>query len=211
MDVFQTLELAIYLPLSFYSVTQGSSVLVYVFLDGVNVPSSPFQVQIIPSVPNARFATTRGSGLIGAVVGERASFTVQCQLLLARLFRCFLMPFETVSQVLATDTYGNALVSGGQASLVSVNLASGAALAFSVIDNDDGTYTVTYEPPEDVASFELMVQIDGVPVVGSPFSVSVPPVLRVHMALTVYVLFGQVTAYTNPTVPTALVIAAEVV
>jgi hypothetical protein len=114
-------------------------------------------------------------------------------------------------QVLATDTYGNALVSGGQASLVSVELASGEAVAFSVVDNNDGTYTVSYQPPDNFSSFRLKVQIDGVPVVGSPFSVR-SCVLVVHGARAhpMY-CHAQVTVYRNRTIPRGLIITSQVV
>lgn len=44
-------------------------------------------------------------------------------------------------------------------------------VAANVIDNTDGTYTVTYRPtrPESGASLELIVTVNGTPICGSPF------------------------------------------
>lgn len=72
----------------------------------------------------------------------------------------------------ARDTQGNRVAHGGDTFVVGV--ASGPAnVAFQIIDNTDGTYTVSYTPAID-GDYSISIKLDDIaPIAGSPFSVRI--------------------------------------
>jgi hypothetical protein len=82
---------------------------------------------------------------------------------------------EGLLTVTARDAYGNDRCVGGDD--VAVRVAASSTLGTpesygEVLDNGNGTYSVTYDAPAAVGAFDLEVTLGGEPVDGSPFSVN---------------------------------------
>ena len=72
------------------------------------------------------------------------------------------------------DQCNGRVVVGGSASSLAATLVNGeAATLVNVVDNNDGTYRLSYTPVEG-GTWTLAVSWNGVPIIGSPFSISVP-------------------------------------
>ena len=137
--------------------------------DEFHIYGSPFTVLVSPSTAHAASCTAHGEGLSSAAPGQTADLIITSR-----------------------DFFGNARDVGGDPFEVAL---AGPAVLRQLLDNNDGTYTCTYEvtaSPEAltelaaVAGSELGAQpavsgvlqifctMAGLPIQGSPFS----PVLR---------------------------------
>lgn len=142
-----------------FTAFSGSVVDVYVLLDGVNIPGSPLSVSLRPLAVGSAFFSrvdVDQEGLLRAVKGERARLLLRVR-----------------------DEYGNIMVSGGQVSELSLYtfasvplvdesttvddlLSAGGRMALDeVVDNGDGTYTMTYWARSS-AEFYVVVTLAGV-------------------------------------------------
>ncbi len=164
LDVGVVQDLGLGLYKVSYTASRGKSVKVFVLLNGQEIPGAPFSVSLLPSaVPQARFSASSGSGLSGVVRGQRALFVLSTADLYGNTLRAsgFAANISVTARSAAADTA--AAVSG---------VVSGRAVPFSVQDNGDGTYTVSYSIPTDMKNsrFLLDVTLNGVPVLSSPFT-----------------------------------------
>jgi len=73
----------------------------------------------------------------------------------------------------ARDKNGNKMKEGGDPFKVEVQGPTGP-VPVDVVDNGDGTYSVTYNP-EDAGRHDIAVTLDGKPIKGSTFKVDVKP------------------------------------
>eukprot|EP00698_Gefionella_okellyi_P019273 TRINITY_DN5888_c0_g1_i1.p1 TRINITY_DN5888_c0_g1~~TRINITY_DN5888_c0_g1_i1.p1 ORF type:complete len:5059 (-),score=1335.09 TRINITY_DN5888_c0_g1_i1:98-15274(-) len=103
----------------------------------------PFSFGVVPGAGNANSSRAEGLGLTRATVGVRSSFTV-----------------------LVADKYGNRLNHGGE--LVAANVSGGSEAHADVVDNGDGTYTISYLP-YFAGQYSVHVSLNQEHVHGSPF------------------------------------------
>eukprot|EP01089_Gocevia_fonbrunei_P013346 TRINITY_DN340_c0_g1_i5.p1 TRINITY_DN340_c0_g1~~TRINITY_DN340_c0_g1_i5.p1 ORF type:complete len:1157 (-),score=418.97 TRINITY_DN340_c0_g1_i5:34-3504(-) len=115
-----------------------------VTLHSENIKSSPFSVNIKPA-PNAGNSWAEGPGLDEAWDNEPAYFTIH-----------------------AVDGDGNPRSDGGDVFDVKIN--GPEEVVPQVVDNGDGTYSVTYEPKEP-GNYTINVDLEGSPIKNSPFKV----------------------------------------
>ncbi|HSB54844.1 MAG TPA: filamin/ABP280 repeat domain-containing protein, partial [Gemmatimonadales bacterium] len=73
----------------------------------------------------------------------------------------------TVITVQARDQFGNKLVTGGSAVVVTVTGANNAGPIYAT-DNGDGTYTASYTPPNKGTDY-VVITLGGVAISGSPY------------------------------------------
>ncbi|KOO52995.1 tripartite motif-containing protein 45-like protein, partial [Chrysochromulina tobinii] len=84
---------------------------------------------------------------------------------------------RTTFQIEARDVYGDRVPNGGDLFFVSIRYCGqGTRLRAKVLDNKDGTYTVTYKPGS-TGRITISVSLAGKPLEGSPFTCNVraPP------------------------------------
>jgi len=129
-----------------YVVEVPGDYIIDVSLHGTPIKDSPFHVLIKPDVdPN--FSYAEGPGLLGAVDNEPAQFTI-----------------------FARDGDDQPKVEGGDPFQVIIDGPS--PVKVDVVDNNDGTYSVTYFP--DVAGdYTIHVTLEDHPIKNAPYSVKV--------------------------------------
>jgi len=115
-----------------------------VTLHGENIKDSPFHVAIKPA-PNAGKSWAEGPGLLDAWDNEPAYFTIH-----------------------AVDEDGNPREDGGD--IFDVKISGPEEVTPKVVDNGDGTYSVTYEPKEP-GNYTIGVTLEGKNIKDSPFKV----------------------------------------
>jgi len=115
-----------------------------VTLHGENIKDSPFHVAIKPA-PNAGKSWAEGPGLLDAWDNEPAYFTIH-----------------------AVDEDGNPREDGGD--IFDVKISGPEEVIPKVVDNGDGTYSVTYEPKEP-GNYTIGVTLEGKNIKDSPFKV----------------------------------------
>uniref|UniRef100_A0A6B2KZD0 Calponin-homology (CH) domain-containing protein n=1 Tax=Arcella intermedia TaxID=1963864 RepID=A0A6B2KZD0_9EUKA len=114
------------------------------------IANSPYSVKVGPGMASAINTIATGEGLTQAVSGLESTFTV-----------------------ISYDKYGNKVSMGGsiiEGEITQQNLS----YPLKVVDNEDGTYTVSYTPLKSGA-FDLNVKIGDMSIKGAPFTVSVNP------------------------------------
>jgi len=123
---------------------------VHVLVDsGVSVADSPYEVYVKP-LPSASKSYADGKGTISPFDNAPAVFTIH-----------------------AVDADGKPLKEGGDNFEVLVNTPDGTPLpAPSIVDNGDGTYTVTYHP-EHPGDYDADVRVGGRSIGGFPKTVRV--------------------------------------
>lgn len=101
-------------------------------------PCSPFTLVVAPGIASAVTSNAVGPGLTNAQAGHVATFTI-----------------------FAIDAEGNSRHVGGDLFTVNVlpQSASGSSVTAAVVDNSDGTYTVTYTPFV-VGSYTIDARLD---------------------------------------------------
>lgn len=113
-----------------YTLRYGIIYQVYVWYEEIDVPGSPFTLQLQPAEPTNQFSIITGSGSSKAVKQQIANITV-------RLF----------------DEFGNAAVpSSNTMNLLIVRpepFSSSSILLPSIINNNDGSLTVFYAAPNE--------------------------------------------------------------
>jgi len=117
-----------------------------VTLHGENIKASPFNVRIKPA-PNAGKSFAEGPGLLDAWDNEPAYFTIH-----------------------AIDEDGNPRADGGD--VFDVRISGPEEVQPKIVDNGDGTYSVTYNPQEP-GDYEISVQLEGQNIKDAPFRVKV--------------------------------------
>jgi len=116
------------------------------------VAGAPFTVSVAPGSPSAATTEAYGPGTESADAGTPAIITVQTK-----------------------DDYGNLLNTGGAPiSVTAVNQENGSELPVEVLDNRDGTYSLTYRP-EVMGNYEINVALGNQPIKDMPLSVYVNP------------------------------------
>jgi Bacterial Ig-like domain (group 1)/Filamin/ABP280 repeat len=126
-----------------YTPTVAGSDLVQILVDGAALPGSPFTSVVVPGASDPAHTT--------AVVPKDATF---------------LFPVGIVVHV--ADAEGNPVGHGGDQVQITVrNVGS-----LSVVDQGDGSYTATFNPPGP-STYTIDISLNGVAISGSPFSVRV--------------------------------------
>ncbi|KAM9758898.1 filamin-B-like isoform 2-T2 [Menidia menidia] len=137
-----------------YLPTEPGDYLVNILFEGVHIPGSPFRADIqMPFDPSRVVAS--GSGLKRAKVGEVSVVNVDCS--------------QAGPGQLSLEATPDSS-SGPSGS----DLGSGVKVKTEVVDNKDGTYTVTYVPLTS-GLYTLLLRYGGTPVPGFPAKVSVDP------------------------------------
>jgi filamin len=114
-----------------------------------HIKDSPFQVVVVAGALDPMQVEVFGKGLEIVVAGETGEFTAQ-----------------------AKDSFGNKLVTGGNA--LGVQVGGPADVPVETVDNGDGTYKATYVPTK-VGEYNVAVTFDGQTIPRSPFAVKVVP------------------------------------
>lgn len=127
-----------------------------VSINGVKVVGSPFAMTVAPSAMHATRSVVSGAGLLAnRVAGVTMTLLVE-----------------------ARDVYNNRIWTGGNAAKLDVRAFHTTQLSAievgAVVDNGDGTYTLTYTP-RVAGSYNVRVRLRGVDVNNSPYVVSVVP------------------------------------
>jgi len=115
-------------------------------LHGHPIKDSPFRPNIKPS-SSADQSYAEGPGLLGAVDNEPAHFTIH-----------------------SVDKWGNPRTDGGDD--FGVKITGPEEIKPQVVDNGDGTYSVTYVP-DKIGNYNIEVTLEGAQIKDSPFHVQV--------------------------------------
>ncbi|XP_033105524.1 filamin-A-like isoform X2 [Anneissia japonica] len=130
---------------SYVPKNEGRKCAVEVKYDGKHVPGSPFNTRVLPQFDASKVKVS-GPGVQPS--GVLASLPVE-----------FLIDTKEA----------------GEAQLaVSIIDATGKPVKPTIVDNGDGTYTVSYTP-KDIGPYTILITFGGNKVPGAPFSVSVSP------------------------------------
>ena len=113
-----------------------------------DVPGSPFPLEII-TAPNAKTCSASGKGLKYAIAGEKTSFQI----------------FSPESGLLTKHN-----PAGLEVAMESPEIKTNT----DIIDNDNGSYTVSYTPPTP-GSYSIIIRFYGKQIPGSPFQLEVVP------------------------------------
>eukprot|EP01012_Entosiphon_sulcatum_P026064 TRINITY_DN3146_c0_g1_i1.p1 TRINITY_DN3146_c0_g1~~TRINITY_DN3146_c0_g1_i1.p1 ORF type:complete len:775 (-),score=58.73 TRINITY_DN3146_c0_g1_i1:71-2395(-) len=119
---------------------------------GEEIPGSPFQPVFKHVVAAANRSIARGCGVDGgkkARVGNTLTFTI-----------------------VGRDSRGDQVDSGGDPFDIKIVNPNGGTVDFSIMDHDDGTYTVGYEPTV-VGDHAVHISLAGQPIAGSPYRLDV--------------------------------------
>lgn len=131
-----------------YVATVTGACSVAVTLGGAAIAGSPFTVAVGPGAANGTASTA--AGVAEAVAGVPATVTVE-----------------------ARDSLGNRRTTGGDAVAAEARGAAGAVAA-TVVDAGDGSYTLTYTATVS-GEYAVHVELGGAAVAASPFNVTVLP------------------------------------
>ena len=129
---------------SFKTTVVGSYEL-HVSIEGDAIAGSPFFPYCGPNITSTKLSYCKGAGLLCSVFAVPAMFTIQ-----------------------SVDLYGNEKSTGGD--VWTVKLTGPGDVEPSVQDNEDGTYTISYETSVR-AIYKLHVTLDEKPITDSPFSI----------------------------------------
>eukprot|EP00753_Platysulcus_tardus_P004191 PLAT12524.5.p1 GENE.PLAT12524.5~~PLAT12524.5.p1 ORF type:complete len:1079 (+),score=475.37 PLAT12524.5:995-4231(+) len=132
-----------------YTATTAGEYLLDITVNGDRVPGAPTTLLVAPGVPLASESVAFGAGLLLTQAGVRTTFSVQLR-----------------------DVGGNDVATGGLP--LSATMAAPNAQTLAVVDNDDGTYSLTFTASVTSDS-TVQVLLDGQPIAGSPFTVSIEP------------------------------------
>jgi len=117
-----------------------------------NIHGAPFTIDVNPGSASATFTEASGPGTKGAVAGETAPITVTTK-----------------------DEFGNLLLDGGAPiSATLTNLEDQSTLSVDVLDNNDGTYNLSYIP-QTAGNYQLDVKLGEESIKDTPLVVSVAP------------------------------------
>uniref|UniRef100_K3X9Y0 PA14 domain-containing protein n=1 Tax=Globisporangium ultimum (strain ATCC 200006 / CBS 805.95 / DAOM BR144) TaxID=431595 RepID=K3X9Y0_GLOUD len=127
-----------------------------VWVSGAKIYGSPFQVTVAPSAMHPTRSVVTGNGLASnRVAGVATTLTVE-----------------------ARDAYNNRIYSGGKSPELDIRAfhttTTSAIEVGTVVDNGDGTYTLTYTP-RIVGSYNVRVMLNNAQINNSPYLVSVVP------------------------------------
>jgi len=136
-----------------YIPSESGATAIDVQLSNHSIQDSPFHVNVAAGLADPNKSSATGSGLKGAVAGEPATFKVTLK-----------------------DKDGNQPNHGGSAAEIGV-VCEGpngkpVGKAAEVVDNNDGTYDVTYYP-EEAGNNKVQLKLNGANVVGAPYAVPV--------------------------------------
>ncbi|XP_014268387.2 filamin B a isoform X2 [Maylandia zebra] len=138
-----------------YLPTEPGDYLVNILFENVHIPGSPFRADIqMPFDPSKVVAS--GSGLKRAKVGETSVVNVDC------------------SQAGPGELSLEAALDSPPSSPTGSGLGSGAKAKTEIVDNKDGTYTVTYIPLTS-GMYTLLLKYGGKTVPGFPAKVMADP------------------------------------
>ena len=126
--------------------SEPAKVTVSITLDGQYLPSTPFNVPVLPATLVA--AQTSVTGETDAVQGKSTAFVIQ-----------------------PADAYGNVAQGRLNASLLAVEVNGEPLSATAVSTLDEGVFQVEYVAPSQ-AQYSLSILLDGQAVSGSPFAIS---------------------------------------
>jgi hypothetical protein len=130
--------------ISFKTTVVGSYEL-HVSIEGDAIAGSPFFPYCGPNITSTKLSYCKGAGTLCSVFNVPAVFTIQ-----------------------SVDLYGNEKSKGGD--VWTVKLVGPGDVEPSVQDNEDGSYTVTYETSVR-AIYKLHVTLEDKPITDSPFSI----------------------------------------
>eukprot|EP01127_Copromyxa_protea_P009894 TRINITY_DN236_c0_g1_i1.p1 TRINITY_DN236_c0_g1~~TRINITY_DN236_c0_g1_i1.p1 ORF type:complete len:924 (-),score=286.55 TRINITY_DN236_c0_g1_i1:13-2748(-) len=123
-------------------------------VDGVPLGGAPnpCKVLVVPANADGSHSVASGPGLTEGGVGDENPFTIQ-----------------------ARDAFDNDIVMGGAQVEGSLVGPDGVEVPIVVVDNGDGTYSCSYPSVKKIGSYQLTPKLNGSPVSGAPFTVTVKP------------------------------------
>jgi len=113
--------------------------------------SSPFTVHVAPGAPSAANTVAFGPGTETATAGLPALITVETK-----------------------DDFGNKLLQGGADINGTLSLDGSDPITLSVVDNGDGTYSLSYTP-EKTGNYVININLGDTPISNSPIDISILP------------------------------------
>jgi hypothetical protein len=132
-----------------YTVTISGSYTLEILYNGSSIKDSPFTVNVSAGEANAARAVAKGEGLSSVTVGGTGSFIVK-----------------------TFDEFRNIIIS--ESLIIKSSLTvDGNAIEGTVVNNNDGSYNVSYSAPSKVGTYPLKVTCNGTDIKGSEFSVNV--------------------------------------
>jgi len=131
-----------------YTAETPGEYLLNVTLHGQPIKDAPFHPFIKPSA-NADNSYAEGPGLREAFDNEPAHFTIH-----------------------SVDKWGNPRTDGGDDFKVDIN--GPETITPQIVDNNDGTYAVTYHP-DKTGTYKINVTLEGRPIKDAPFTVECKP------------------------------------
>ena len=111
-----------------------------------NIEKSPFTVPIYRSGPDPSQTLVHGDGLEKAVVGRPAAFKIESR-----------------------NAVGNPVETGGDPFVIAIKGPEDSEVEAKVVDNNDGTYDVTYTPTT-IGPHEIAVSLENEHVAKSPYT-----------------------------------------
>jgi len=114
--------------------------------------SNPFPFMVVPAGPSAEHTVAHGPGIKSAQIGKNNVFTVESR-----------------------DRFNNPLTEGGADVGGHLNTNGVPPIPVEVHDNEDGTYTCSYPGITRSGEYLLEPTLDGRPVKGAPFKLTVHP------------------------------------
>jgi len=134
-----------------YVPTKAGDYKLNIAFDGTNLPNSPYNVKVIPASSSANNTIAEGEGLKAATAGTP----------------------ETIG-VIVKDRFDNQVTKGGDNINANMISADGTEIAVAVKDNQDGTYTLTYDP-KTTGEYTLTIKLADDNIKDAPFQVVVAP------------------------------------
>lgn len=132
-----------------YTAREAGTHNIAVTFNGQHIKASPFRVNINQSKPDPTKCLAYGPGLEGGEAHTPAPFTIESR-----------------------NRLGDLIPVGGHPYVVAVTDPYGEKLPCDVLDNQNGTYSCTYNPI-DPGDHTVSVTLNGAPVAQSPYTVNI--------------------------------------
>ncbi|MFB2119968.1 filamin/ABP280 repeat domain-containing protein [Parapedobacter sp. 2B3] len=131
-----------------YTPTKSGDDDIAITLGGIAISGSPYSSAVSPAVADA---SNTSATVPAGIAGEPTTITIT-----------------------VLDEYGNPVTGVGGDLSVSVTGVNAGATVSSIVDNSDGTYTVTYTPTKS-GDDDIAITLGGIAISGSPYSSAVSP------------------------------------